>query len=92
MSMTYQEALNTLALSVDNQGDPTPEVVEATNVIVEQTRINKQSQAYLGETDWIAAKYTDEVVINSVMTDAEFKTKYADVLTKRQQARDSIVK
>lgn len=92
MTMTYQEALNTLALSADNQGDPTPDMIEATNIIVEKTRINKQYQDYLDKTDWIAAKYTDEVVINSVMTDAEFKTKYADVLTQRQQARDSIVK
>ena len=92
MSMTYQEALDTLALSADNQGDPTPEMVEATNVIVEQTRTNKQSRAYLDSTDWIVAKYNDEVVINAVTTDADFKSKYADVLTKRQQARDSIIR
>lgn len=92
MSMTYQQAQEVLALSAEHDGDPTPEMVEATNVIVEHTRINKQSEAYLLKTDWIAAKYTDEVVVNQITTDADFKNKYADVLTKRQQARDAIVK
>ncbi len=92
MSMTYHQARELIALSAEHDGDPTPEMVEATNVIVDQTRINKQSDAYLSKTDWIAAKYTDEVVINQITTDADFKAKYADVLTKRQQARDAIVK
>ena len=92
MSMTYKQAQEVLALSAEHDGDPTPEMVEATRVIVEQTRINEQSEAYLRQTDWIAAKYTDQVVINQNMTDADFKTKYADILARRSEARDAIVK
>ena len=92
MNMTYQQAQDVLALSAEHDGHPTPEMIEATNIIVEQTRLNKQSQSYLDSTDWIAAKYTDEVVINAVMTDTEFKSKYADILIKRQEARDATIK
>lgn len=46
---------------------------------------------YLRSTDWVASKYTDEVVVLKSMTEEEFSEKYSGILEKRKNAREAIV-
>jgi len=89
--MTYQQAKDILAFNAEQDGDPTAEIVEATDVMVKQANLNRVSKQYLADTDWIASKYIDEVVIKATMTDADFKIKYAAILEKRDLSRKSII-
>lgn len=91
MTMTYQQALDVLAQNTDHDGDPSPEVAEATNIMVAQANLTRISKQYLTETDWVAAKFVDDVQIAQRMTVQEFNGKYADILAKRQAARDAIL-
>ncbi|MBN2606720.1 MAG: hypothetical protein JXR47_05230 [Thiotrichales bacterium] len=91
MEMTYQEAQDVLALSAEHEGDPTAEMIEATEVMVKQANLTRVSKQYLADTDWVAAKFVDEVQITQRMTAADFNAKYADVLAKRKAARDTIL-
>jgi hypothetical protein len=45
------------------------------------------AKALLNSTDWIMAKYTDLVVMQKLMTEEEFNTKYTDILVQRNNAR-----
>lgn len=45
---------------------------------------------YLEETDYVATKYNDEVLLLESMTKEEFKTKYDDVCARRSEARQKI--
>jgi hypothetical protein len=46
------------------------------------------AKALLASTDWIMTKYTDLVVVQKLMTDADFNTKYATELAQRNAARE----
>jgi len=59
---------------------PTPEQ------LLEQAKA--EAIAVLNDTGWIIEKYTDLVVIQQAMTNDEFNAKYADVLAKRNEARE----
>lgn len=89
--MTYQQAQEVMALSANHEGDPTPEMAEATKVMVTQANLTRHSKQLLADTDWVAAKFVDEVQITQRMTAADFNVKYADILTARQNARDAIL-
>jgi hypothetical protein len=54
----------------------------------EKTKALSDARALLLSTDWIMAKYIDLVVIQKLMTDTDFNTKYADVLKQRNDARE----
>lgn len=51
-----------------------------------------EHESYLSSTDWITAKYNDEVVVLENITKADFVAKYQDVYTARQNARNEINK
>jgi hypothetical protein len=54
--------------------------------LAEQAIANAKS--LLSSTDWIMAKYTDLVVVQKLMTDADFNTEYATELAQRNAARE----
>jgi hypothetical protein len=56
--------------------------------LAEQVIANAKS--LLASTDWIMVKYTDLVVIQKLMTDADFNTKYATELAQRNAAREAL--
>lgn len=49
-----------------------------------------EHEAYLKSTDWITAKYNDEVTILGSISKADFIAKYQDVYNARQNARNEI--
>ena len=52
--------------------------------------LNKQIQeakTYLSETSWIWEKYSRNVTVLGDLTNEEFKLKYADIITKQEEAR-----
>lgn len=51
-------------------------------------KVKAEAEAVLNATGWIIEKYTDLVAIQQVMTNEEFNAKYADVLAKRNEARE----
>lgn len=50
----------------------------------------KQAKSYLSATDWVIVKISEAVALGDTEKANELKTKYADILTKRQEARDTI--
>lgn len=50
------------------------------------TRITEAKQ-YLSETSWIWEKYNRNVTVLGDLTNDEFKLKYADIITKQEEAR-----
>lgn len=58
----------------------------------EQVLANKiaEAQAYLSSTDWITAKYHDEVIIAGSMSKADFIAKYQEIYDKRAEKRSFI--
>jgi hypothetical protein len=67
---------------------PEPEFTEEELAAKEKAKAISDARALLASTDWILSKYTDLVVIQKLMTDADFNTKYADVLKQRNDARE----
>ena len=46
-----------------------------------------EAKAYLASTDYVTAKYNDEVTVTGSMTKAAFLAKYSDVYAQRAEAR-----
>ena len=46
-----------------------------------------EAKAYLLATDYVTAKYNDEVTVTGSMTKAAFLAKYSDVYAQRAEAR-----
>ena len=46
-----------------------------------------EARAYLQATDYVAAKYNDEVTVTGSMTKSAFLAKYGEVYAKRAEAR-----
>ena len=67
-----QELIDALALEKQEQ-DLTTQIQEAKN--------------YLSETSWIWEKYSRNVTVLGDLTNEEFKLKYADIITKQEEAR-----
>ena len=67
-----QELLDALALEKKEQ-DLTKQIQEA--------------KTYLSETSWIWEKYSRNVTVLGDLTNEEFKLKYADIITKQEEAR-----
>lgn len=49
-----------------------------------------EKRAYLVSTDWIGAKYHDEVTVNGTISKAEFTSKHEDIYNSRALAREFI--
>lgn len=47
----------------------------------------QEAKAYLSETSWIWEKYNRNVTVLGDLTNEEFKLKYADIITKQEEAR-----
>jgi hypothetical protein len=67
---------------------PEPEFTEEELAANQKAKAVSDARALLASTDWILSKYTDLVVIQKLMTDTDFNTKYADVLKQRNDARE----
>jgi hypothetical protein len=66
---------------------PEPEFTDAELKANATAKAIADAKAYLAVTDWVMSKYTDLVVIQKLMTEEDFNTKYAEVLTQRNDAR-----
>ena len=51
-----------------------------------QTQL-QEAKSYLSETSWIWEKYARNVTVLGELTTEEFKLKYADIITKQEEAR-----
>jgi hypothetical protein len=69
---------------------PEPQFTEAELATNQKAKAVADAKALLASTDWIMAKYADLVVIQKLMTDAEFNTKYATELAQRNAAREAL--
>jgi hypothetical protein len=69
---------------------PEPEFTEEELAANEKAKAVADAKSILASTDWIMAKYTDLVVVQKLMTDTDFNTKYADVLAQRNAAREAL--
>ena len=47
----------------------------------------QEAKSYLSETSWIWEKYARNVTVLEDLTAEEFKLKYADIITKQEEAR-----
>ena len=54
-----------------------------------QAQINQEALAYLAITGWVVEKMSEYSLLG--IDTAPYLSKYADILTKRQEARDKIV-
>jgi hypothetical protein len=69
---------------------PEPEFTEEELAANQKAKAVSDAKSVLASTDWIMAKYTDLVVIQKLMTDAEFNAKYATELAQRNDAREAL--
>ena len=51
-----------------------------------QTQL-QEAKSYLSETSWIWEKYSRNVTVLGDLTTEEFRLKYADIITKQEEAR-----
>lgn len=58
-------------------------------VIDPQIAINQEALAYLASTGWVVEKMSEYSLLG--IDTAQYLSKYADILTKRQEARNKIV-
>jgi hypothetical protein len=80
-----------MRIEVDIYGNVTEhEDAPATPITLEQLaeQTTANAKAVLDSTGWVIEKYTDLVVVQKLMTDAEFNTKYATELAQRNAARE----
>lgn len=71
-------------------GQEPVELIEALNkenAIQDLTTRIAEAKQYLSETGWIWEKYSRNVLSLQDMTDAEFKTKYTDIIVLQEEAR-----
>lgn len=69
---------------------PEPQFTDEELAANEKAKAVSDAKAVLTSTDWIMAKYIDLVVIQKLMAEEEFNTKYADVLKQRNDAREAL--
>jgi hypothetical protein len=67
---------------------PEPEFTEEELAANQKAKAVSDAKSLLTSTDWIIAKYTDLVVVQKLMTDTEFNTKYSTELEQRNAARE----
>jgi hypothetical protein len=67
---------------------PEPEFTDEELAANQKAKAISDAKSLLASTDWIITKYTDLVVVQKLMTDAEFNTKYATELAQRNNARE----
>ena len=70
--------------------DEPQELVDALALEKQEQDLNTQIQEaknYLSETSWIWEKYSRNVTVLGDLTNEEFKLKYADIITKQEEAR-----
>lgn len=63
------------------------EALNKENAIQDLTTRIAEAKQYLSETGWIWEKYSRNVLSLQDMTDAEFKTKYTDIIVLQEEAR-----
>jgi hypothetical protein len=69
---------------------PEPQFTDEELAANQKAKAVSDAKSLLASTDWIMTKYTDLVVIQKLMTDTDFNTKYADVLKQRNDAREAL--
>ena len=70
--------------------DEPQELIDALALEKQEQDLNTQIQeakTYLSETSWIWEKYSRNVTVLGDLTNEEFKLKYADIITKQEEAR-----
>jgi hypothetical protein len=67
---------------------PEPKFTDEELAANQKAKAISDAKSVLASTDWIMTKYTDLVVVQKLMTDAEFTTKYATELAQRNAARE----
>ena len=71
-------------------GKEPQELLDALSLEKQEQDLTKQIQeakTYLSETSWIWEKYSRNVTVLGDLTNEEFKLKYADIITKQEEAR-----
>lgn len=63
------------------------EALSKENAIQDLTTRIAEAKQYLSSTGWIWEKYSRNVLSLQDMTDAEFKTKYIDIIVLQEEAR-----
>lgn len=63
------------------------EALNKENAIQDLTTRIAEAKQYLNETSWIWEKYNRNVTVLGDLTNDEFKLKYADIITKQEEAR-----
>jgi hypothetical protein len=69
---------------------PEPQFTDEELAAIQKEKAVSDARALLASTDWIMAKYIDLVVVQKLMADTDFNTKYADVLKQRNDAREAL--
>jgi hypothetical protein len=69
---------------------PEPQFTDEELAANQKAKAVADAKSVLSSTDWIITKYTDLVVVQKLMTDAEFNTKYATELAQRNDAREAL--
>jgi hypothetical protein len=69
---------------------PEPQFTDEELVANQKAKVISDARALLASTDWILSKYTDLVVVQKLITEEDFNTKYADVLKQRNDARGAL--
>ena len=70
--------------------DEPQELIDALTLEEQEQTIQAQLQeakSYLSETSWIWEKYARNVTVLGDLTAEEFRLKYADIITKQEEAR-----
>jgi len=74
----------------NTDGTPDLDLENKENRIAEIKTSISEKETYLSITDWITAKYNDEVTILATISKADFVAKYQEVYTNRANVRDEI--
>jgi hypothetical protein len=69
---------------------PEPQFTDEELAANKKAKAISDARTVLASTGWIMEKYTDLVVIQKLMAEEEFNTKYAAVLKQRNDAREAL--
>jgi hypothetical protein len=67
---------------------PEPEFTDEELAANQKAKAISDAKSILSSTDWIMAKYIDLVIVQKLMTEEDFNTKYATELAQRNAARE----
>ena len=76
-------------------GQEPVELIEALSkesIVQDLTTRIAEAKQYLSDTSWIWEKYNRNVLVLKDLTDAEFQTKYQDIILAQEEARLNINK